>query len=170
MSLSASLRMQLAATLTAVQDLGNPSAPKNASKTSKWSDGTAVGQANLIFADTRTLAASATEDLDLAGVLTDPLGTTLTFARVKGLYVAAAAANTNTVVMSRPAANGLASLFSAASDAIILRPGAWMALAVGDADATGYAVTAGTADLLTFTNGGAGTSVTYDVVIIGASA
>jgi hypothetical protein len=36
--------------------------------------------------------------------------------------------------------------------------------------ATGIAVTAGTGDLITLTNSGGTTGVTYDVVIIGASA
>ena len=37
-------------------------------------------------------------------------------------------------------------------------------------DATGIAVTASTGDLITVTNSSSGTAVTYDVVIIGASA
>jgi hypothetical protein len=37
-------------------------------------------------------------------------------------------------------------------------------------DATGYPVTAATGDLVTLTNSAAGTSVTYDVIIIGSSA
>src|SRR5690349_14906604 len=41
--------------------------------------GTGNNQANTMFADTRTLTASSSENLDLAGGLTDPLGGTLTF-------------------------------------------------------------------------------------------
>jgi hypothetical protein len=36
-------------------------------------------------------------------------------------------------------------------------------------DAAGYAVTATTADILRVTNGGAGTSVVYEIVILGTS-
>jgi len=39
----------------------------------------------------------------------------------------------------------------------------------GAADATTYAVTAGTGDLLKVANSAGGTSVTYDIVIIGSS-
>jgi hypothetical protein len=55
----------------------------------------------------------------------------------------------------------------AAGDGIALRPGAtfvWIS-----PDATGVTVTAGTGDLLNIANSGAGTSVTYDVIIIGTS-
>src|SRR6266581_3323517 len=66
--------------------------------------------------------------------------------------------------------NGLASFLTPAATGIItLRPGAFVALGCGQLDATGYVVTAATADLLHVANSGAGTSVTYDVIIIGAS-
>ena len=51
-----------------------------------------------------------------------------------------------------------------------IRPGGSLALIAGSGDATGYVVTAATADILRFTNGGAGSSVTYDVIIFGCSA
>jgi len=57
-----------------------------------------------------------------------------------------------------------------ATHTLTLRPGAFVAVGTGAADATGYAVTATTADLLKIANSGAGTSVTYDIHIIGASA
>jgi len=59
-------------------------------------------------------------------------------------------------------------LFLAASDGISVRPGGLFCWAAPDA--TAVAVTAGTGDLLAIANSGAGTSVTYDVVIIGSSA
>ncbi len=122
-----------------------------------------------MFADRRTLAASASADLDLNGVLTDAFGGTVNLARVKGLYVAASAANTNSVVIGNAAANGWATALSA-TGTVTLRPGAVLMLMAGAADATAYGVTASTGDLLHVANSGAGSSVTYDVVIIGASA
>lgn len=132
--------------------------------------GVAAGQADKMFSDTRTLGPSATEDLDLAGVLTDAFGAVLTFARIKGLVVAAAAGNTNNVLLGG-VANGWATFLSPAATGIItVRPGTFIAMGVGVADATGYAVTAATADLLHVANSAAGTSVSYDIYIIGASA
>lgn len=128
--------------------------------------GTGLGLADMKWSDTRTLSASGTEDLDLAGSLTGPLGTTLTFARVKALYVKAAAANTNDVQISRAAAG--IPLFGATGDLIPVKPGGvflWVA-----PNAAGVAVTATTADTITVTNSAGSTPVTYDIVIIGASA
>lgn len=169
MTLSSGLRVEALADLITATDLSAPSAPLRYRKNIAWSDGTGAGQADLIFHDTRELAASATEDLDLSGVLSDALGGAASFARVKGLIIAAAKTNTNNVVVGAAATNAWATLLNA-TGTITLRPGASIAIGTGAADAVAYAVTAGTGDLLKVANSGAGSVVTYDVVIIGASA
>lgn len=125
--------------------------------------GTGDGQANTVWSDTITLAASGTADLDFAASLTSSFGATLTFTKIKAIIVAALAANTNNVVVSRPAANGLV-IFSAASDAVSILPGGLFVLTAPKA---GIAVTAATGDLLTFTNSAGTTGVTYDVIVVG---
>lgn len=130
--------------------------------------GTAASQADRLFTDTRTLGASAAEDLDLAGVLLDAFGATLTFARIKGLVIAASAANTNNVIVGGAVSNGFISWAGAATHTVTIRPGGVFALFAPDAVA--YTVTAATADLLHIANSGAGTGVTYDVLILGSSA
>lgn len=132
--------------------------------------GVAAGQADKLYFDKNTLAASANLDVDLAGVLLDAYGAAITFARVKAIIIKAADANTNNVVVGGAAANGFISWVGAATHTVTLRPGGLLVLACGIADATGYAVTAATADLLRITNGGAGTTVDYELVVIGASA
>jgi hypothetical protein len=169
MALSSTIKLAVAANLTSVQDLGTASAPASLSSSVTLTTGTGAGQADKIFADTRTLAASATEDLDLAAVLTDGLGSTITFARIKAVVVRASAENTNLVQVTRPASNGVP-LFMAAGDGIALRPGETFGVFAGVEDAVGHVVTAGTGDLLTLTNSAGSTSVTYDVIIIGCSA
>src|SRR5262245_32188080 len=69
-------------------------------------DGTGANQADRYFADTRPLAASGTEDLDLVGSLTNLRGT-VTFAKLKAILVIADAGNTNNVQVTRPASNGV---------------------------------------------------------------
>lgn len=133
-----------------------------------YSTGTGAGSADRIFHDQRTIAASGTDDLDLAGVLTDVFGATVTFARIKALMVAAASGNTNNVIVGNAATNGFITWVGAATHTVTVRPGGFLCLAA--TDATSYAVTAGTGDLLRIANSGAGTSVVYDVVLIGASA
>ncbi len=161
------LTLSLASTQTNPLDLATGQAPLNYLKSIALSSGTGTNQADRIWHDQRTLAASGSETIDLAGALTDVFGATLTFARIKMVLIVASAANTNAVNVNREATNGVP-LFLAASDGIPVRPGGLFCWAAPDA--TAVAVTAGTGDLLAIANSGAGTSVTYDVVIIGASA
>jgi hypothetical protein len=129
----------------------------------EFTPGTAsVAQANVLFSDTRTLAASASEDLDLAGALADAFGATIAAAEVVAIYIAAASGNTNDVQVTRPATNGVP-LFLAAGDGLALGPGDFVLLT----NRKGVTVTAGTGDVVHIANSGAGSSVTYDVVVIG---
>lgn len=175
MTLAARLIARVEATHTDTApavDLGASTAAStyvNQKKDVSLVDGTAAGQGDLMWSDQRTLSASASEDLDLAGVLTDAFGATVTFVRVKGIYVAAAAANTNNVVVGAASSNAWATLLNAAGT-VTLRPGGAFLAVAGVADATGWAVTAGTGDLLKVANSAGSSSVTYDIVVIGASA
>src|SRR5689334_6535911 len=81
-------------------------------------NGTGANQADRLFSDTRTIAISGTDDLDLAGVLTDAFGATSTFVKVKVIAIAAAAANTNTVVVGNAAANQFQGPFGAVTHTV----------------------------------------------------
>jgi len=163
-TLSGSVSVSAALDLVSALDLRSVTDPIRYGANYSFTNGTGANQANECFVDTRTLSASATEDLDLAGGLTDAYGTALTFTKIKAIIIKAAAANTNNVQITRPASNGLV-LFMAASDGIALTPGACFAFIAPDAN--GVAVTAGTGDLLTITNSAGTTGVTYDIVIVG---
>ncbi|MFD6415999.1 hypothetical protein [Streptomyces sp. NPDC060194] len=154
---------------TSAIDLGVSRSPQSLNRQMQLLNGTGAGRADRVFSDRRTLAASATEDLDLAGTLVDAFGAAVTFARIKGLVIAAAAGNTNNVVIGAAATNPWATLLGATHTATI-RPGGFLAIGTGVADATGYAVTASTGDLLKVANSAGGTGVTYDIHIIGCSA
>ncbi len=170
MALTTNIAMSIVATLTKDLDLGvDPSYPLNVSNQVQLSSGTSAGQSDLLFADTRTITASGTDDLDLRGGLTDAFGTASAFAEITALYIKAAAANTNNVVVGDDATAPVISLLGA-DGTITLRPGAFFLVAAGVADATGYVTTATTADILQIANSGAGTDVIYDIVIIGRSA
>lgn len=146
-------------------DLSNVVDALSRTATVTLGSGTGANQANQVFHDRRTLALSTGETLDLSGGLTNGLGQTCTFTKVKILWILAATTNVNDVVVSVPAANGFVSPFNAAADAVKVKPGGMLLLVAPDAN--GYGVTADTADLLTVTNGGAGTAVTYDVILVG---
>lgn len=165
---NASLSVAVNATQTNALDLTTGTFPTTVRKVMNLTAGTGAGKGDKMWSDRRTLIASATEDLDLAGVLLDVAGAAITFARIKGLYISADAANTNNVVIGAGTAPWIGLL--GATHTITLRPGAFVGFGTGSADAVGYAVTPTTADILKIANSAAGTPVSYDVVIIGVSA
>lgn len=135
---------------------------KNASVA--FANGAGASQAQYLWRDTRTLTASATENLDLAAVLIDAFGNALTFATIKGILITAAAGNTNDVVVGGAASNAFL-LFGDATDTISVKPGGFFAIC--NPAANGYPVTAATGDILKIANSSGSTSVTYDIVIFG---
>ncbi len=169
MSLDATLTIGLRGTHAATSDVTSRS--ESFGDLTTWvkrlTSGTGADQADLMFADTRTLAASATENLDLAGSLTDAFGATLAFAKIKAIIVQAAAANTNDVVVGGAASNAFTGPLGGTDPTVAARPGGAIVLF---APATGWTVTAGTGDILKVANSSSGTSVTYSIVIIGTSA
>ena len=130
------------------------------------STGSGINAADTIWKSTRTLAASASENLDLNGVLADVFGSTVNLLRVKAIMIAAHATNTNGVVVGDASSNAWATLLNGAGT-VTLPPGA--AFAAATPDATGWVVTPATGDQLKVANAGGSTSVTYDVLIIGAA-
>jgi hypothetical protein len=169
MPLSTNVLFQVAAYLSNTSaDLAVPAANFAFASQFTLANGTGEDEADRLYADVNTLAASATTDIDLAGTLTDALGAALTFARVKALFLRASSGNTNNVVIGGAASNQFVGPFGAATDTFAVKPGGFLGWVAPDAD--GWEVTAGTGDLLRIANSGAGSTVTYDVVIIGASA
>lgn len=165
MALESTITASIKAVETGSADLAQPSAPAELLVKHAFANGSGADQASKIFSDTRTLAASASEDLDLAGALSGALGGTLTFASVKALMIRAKPGNTNNVVVGPASANGFAGPFGDASDRIAIKPGGVFLITAPPA---GWTVTAGTGDLLTVANSGSGTPVDYDIVILGS--
>jgi hypothetical protein len=157
---------ELQAEVTNPLDLSTVASPRTLARQMSFTQGAGAGAADMMWSDQRTIAASGSDALDLAGSLTGPFGVALTFVRVKMVIVTAATSNTNNVNVTMPASNGLP-LFLAAGDGIAVKPGGmflWY-----DPSAAGVVVTAGTGDLLTLVNSAGGTGVTYDIDIIGAA-
>jgi hypothetical protein len=165
--LDTKLSVALTANQTSPLDLVSRSAPLSVGFRKALTNGTGANQANLVWSDQRTIAASGNDDLDLAGTLTDAFGATITFARIKTLMIKAADTNVNNVVVGG-ASSTFATWVTGTNPAVLVRPGGLLVLSASDA--TAYAVTATSADTLRITNGGAGTSVVYDIILIGSSA
>jgi hypothetical protein len=167
MALSALIDLALRTTLTgAPTELSSASSPVNVTANFNWADGSGANQASFVFADTRQIAASSNDDLDLAGILTDALGNVITFTKIRAILVKAAAGNTNNVLIGGAGAADFLTWVGDATDIVVVRPGGMFLLVAPDA--TGYVVTVTTADILRIANSAGGSVVDYDIVLIGA--
>lgn len=141
-----------------------------ADKILQFADGTGVGQADRVYvSEGRTLSASGTENLDLTGSLTDAFGATISAAEVVAIMVVAASTNTNNVQVRNASSNGVPLFLGASSPGVAIPPGG--AFVFAGPGAAGIAtITGSTGDLLTVTNSGSGTSVSYDIYLLLRSA
>lgn len=163
--------LTLSAKISGVQpganDLGALQFEPNLAFVKALTNGTGANQADLLFADTRTLAASATEDLDLAGSLTDAFGATITMVEVVAILILADAGNANNVVVGD--ATSPVPLFGGTNPTISIKPGGMFMIVAPNASGQ-FAVGAGATDDLKIANSGGGTSVTYSIIVVGRSA
>lgn len=157
------LNINLDALLTKALDLDTPYDPLLLKWAVLLSNGTGSGLASQMWHDTRTLSASATEDLDLYGGLTNAFGVTVNFVKVKVVLIRASSGNTNAVEVTRKATTGIP-LFMTDGDGISLAAGDIFLYA---SPLVGKTITDSTDDTLTFTNSAGSTSVSYDIIIIG---
>lgn len=140
------------------------------------SNGTGDDQANDMWHDRRTVtAASPNDDLDLAGVLANVFGETLTFTTIRQLLVvnkgvpnadhdAWTPTTGEDLVIGDAPSNPIAALFDGDTDGKILLPSGGMFLATAPID--GWAVTPGSADTLRVAHSGS-SDIDYDIIIIG---
>lgn len=170
MAVTGSITLAASARQTATPDLGDAAANLAVKLAVSLANGTGAAQFDKVWGDERTLAASATEDLDLAGTaLLDTYGTAVAFTKVTLLAVIADPGNTNNVVVGAAAANAWTGMLNS-TGTITLRPGGFAFIGVGAADLSGHTVTAGTGDLLKVANSGGTTGVTYKILVFGKSA
>jgi len=166
-TLSATLKAALTAVYQGSPDVGTLKQEISYSASASLANGTGANQANAFWIDARTLAASATENLDLAGVLTDAFGNVLTFTKIKAVLVEADDANVNDVVLGGAASNAWAAMFGDATDTIKIKPGGFFMIVAPDAN--GLAVTASTGDLLKVANSGGGSGIGYTIALVGVT-
>jgi len=130
--------------------------------TDTLANGSGADQANLMWYDTRTLAATS-EDLDLWGI-TDVFNDTIYFGRVKALIIENTS-ETDDLYVGGASSNAWATWVGDATDKVKIRPGGFMLLWAPDAIA--YNVIAGTGDKLKIDAGSA--TITYNIAIIGTT-
>ena len=161
MTLTTNLSIGIATTLSKALDHSSPQAQIVKNLTTALTN----VLADQVFADNRTLSASTSEDLDLAGSLTNALGDTITFASIKAIIIKAGDANGGNMTIGGAASNAFEAWTMAAGDGVLLRPGGTFVLIAPTA--SDYAVTATTADLLKIANLDGAAAATYDIYLIG---
>lgn len=164
-SLTSRAQIQISGNLTNVAGLQTATAPLSVTKTLDLANGVAVNQANVLFSNTYAITTGATQSLDLAGGgLTDAFGVALAPARVKCVVITASSSNTTNLTILG-SANAVPILNTAATTMTLTPGGIFLAC---NPSATGWAVTAGTGDIVQIVNA-AGATANADVVLIGAS-
>ncbi len=141
--------------------------------------GTGENQADQMWHDQREITPSTgTDDLDLAGGLTNAFGETITFATIRRI-----------VVINRGEEDGLGGFTETDGEHLLLGNGGANSfndlfngvdaseIKVGSGDIfviskklTGFTVTAGSADIFRVNHGGGSKDITYDIIIIGTTA
>jgi hypothetical protein len=150
--------------ITNALDLATPTAELVKKYEFDFDNGTGADQAQVFFSDTRTLAGSTNESLDLAGGLAAPLGGSITFTAIKAIVVKAKDTNTGNLRVGAGVSNAFQGFFGASAIGNLVTPGGVLVLI--DPSATGQAVTGGTGDLLRIENLSAGAS-DYDIFVLG---
>jgi hypothetical protein len=132
--------------------------------------GSSTGQENEVFSSRRTLAGGANETLDLAGVLTNDYGQTITFAKIKAIMIANRSDRKSSPTdASMTIGNATAPFIGPFDDGT-----ATVTLEAGDVffctcRGAGWTVTGTTADGLKIVNNDGTDGLEYDIVIIGTS-
>lgn len=128
-----------------------------------YGTGTGAGSIDLHWEHTYTLASAATQTLTLSA-LTDDIGRTVAFARIKRLLINITSKTGNDVLTVGAATNPITTLLGGTTPTFLVRN---FDIKVAN-DATGFVVTPSTADQLKFVNSGAA-SMTFTVSISGCS-
>jgi len=168
MTISAEIYARLKVAQTGSNDFGGPEFKPVIEALIQLTDGVAANQANIAFADERTVASGATDSIDLAGVLTDAFGASIAAAELVAVMIinkprAGSPVNTTDLTIG----GGTNGIFVTAMP-FVLKPGAVLLLAAGDAAGI-KTVTAATADILTIVNS-AGAAAKFQIAILARNA
>lgn len=168
MSLATTFSLTLRSTLTKLINYdATPTLTINKAFSDVLADGTAIDEADLLYADTRTISGTTSEDaetLDLSA-LPDRFGVDQDFARVKMILIHnKSVVAANSLIVGGAAANAFESIFDDAGSTVVVGPGGVWCLYTPSA--AGYVV--GTDVNLKIVNAGV-TDLEYDCIIVGCS-
>lgn len=164
-TLTSKLVLSLTASLVNDNTLAPGTSSLSNSTTLSFADGTAINQANRMYANRLALSTTPT-DLDFSGSLADPLGNTITFAKINGIFIKNLSSVAAEIVSVGGDAASVAGWVGAVNDLVKVGPGGVFALF--NPALAAYTVTATTGDILQLVADSGTPSV--DIVVIGRSA
>ncbi|MBS0187289.1 MAG: hypothetical protein JSS51_04425 [Planctomycetes bacterium] len=131
--------------------------------TTNYQDGTGSGKAQKLIVKQGSISSGANLDLDLAGVLTDVFGNTITLAKIKAIAIRNKATGTGVnLLVGGSATNPVSTILGGTSPSLKIGPtGFWL----HNSPVDGFAITGGTGDILRLTASGG--AVDYELVIFG---
>jgi hypothetical protein len=163
---SAELDVRFSAAQTGSNDFGGPDFRPIVKKILQFTSGTAAGQADILFVDTRTVVSGTPDDIDLSGALTDAFGASVVSAEIVGLLINHKS-GTGTLSVGVAGTNPWVTMFAASGDGIKVFPGGLFVNFGSDASGLG-AVVGGASDVLRVT-ASAGT-VIFDLAVLARTA
>jgi len=181
MDLVSQVNASITGTSTKPGDLGiTPTTSVAESISMTLADGVGASQSDLIVTLQNTIIASGDDDIDLSGSLSDYYGDSVVLAKIKAIFIKNTSDTQSSVTAAQIQVGGgtggdgtnafdtwVTSTAADGSEAVIIDAGGF--IMVGNSTAAGYAVTAGTADILHINNNTA-EQARYDLVIIGTTA
>jgi len=167
MSVTAELRVKFSAVKVGSNDMGNPEHRPVLEKLLQFASGTGADQADIVFTDTRTIAISTNDDIDLSGALADAFGAVVAAAEVVGLIIINKS-TTQTLTIGVAGTNPWVTIWAASGDGLKIPPRGVFVLFAPDASGLG-AVVAGASDVLRIANG-AGATCDYDIALLARTA
>lgn len=165
--ISLSVTSSVTDTSIVLPDGTSPVIPLNFTRTFNWGNGTVIDTADRIYMKRHTIATGTPLALDLSGSLTDLIGNTITMAKVTGIVVSNNSVTAGEILTIGAGSTPLINWIAASGDALKVGPGGMLCQL--DPSLAAYAVTGGTADILTIA-AAAGLTVSVDVIIVGRSA
>lgn len=169
MPLSANWRFHLDMSEVGSNVFGGPNFAGAIDIVKSLAHGTTLDKFDLGYIAERTVASGSNDDIDLAGVLASPLGTSFAAVELAGIVIVnkpldpSAAANTTNLTLGG-GSNPVLGLFST----MILRPGAMVSALAGDPGGL-CVITPGTGDILRVANS-AGATAKYLIAALGRTA
>lgn len=144
-------------------NIADPTADPSISLTDTLSDGRGADQANAVYYDSKQISASANQDYDLVGTLTNAFGDTVNFDIVKTIVVKnIGTSGTNGTI--RVVGQTFSSWCKDAQDYVVVPPGGMFML--HGPDVTGYDVSEGS-DTLRITNTSGSLTAIYEIAVVG---